>query len=655
MSKNISFLQLNQKIKLLEEKLFTLEKFEEEANLKAFLLDSATDAVTLFDLEGNFSYVNYATCSIFGYTPKELLQKNIIEFDVHTDKVQEKIKKLMTKGAHYFETEIRCRDGSILPVEVSACIIDANGTPYILSVCRDISERKAAKAAINREREQLFAIFESIDEAIYISDPDTYEILYANKAFVSVFGPAIGQKCHKILQDNDDPCHFCTDNQIFGENAGKTFIWECRNKKNKNWYHCINRAIHWPDGRLVRYEMAIDITKKKKGEEELAQSRKMEAIGTLAAGIAHDFNNILNSIFGYLELLQHYTPEGDKNNDFLQGIALAGTRASEIIKQILIFSRQGEEARETVFLQKTIEEVLKVHFENCSCQDLIKYKIAVDRECCPIKADVAQLHQLCLNLLQNACQAMLPAGGELGIKLSQVEITREKIHRHPELTIGKYARMTVSDTGHGMDKKTIEKIFNPYFTTRTFGEGTGLGLAICHGIVKNYGGAIMVTSTPGQGTTFDVFLPLQEQEKPSPYIKGHAEEKPLVEKGKHILFVDDEKISVDTWRIALELEGFEVTGHADSKKALESFQNTPKTFDIIITDQRMPGLTGTELTKEARRIRPDIPVILSSGWNDTVTEREAKKMGINEVVAKPHKMKDLLNAIHTVFLQSATS
>ena len=417
------------------------------------------------------------------------------------------------------------------------------------------------------------------------------------------------------------------------------------------WQHWINCGSFDKDGNILEYQgVGRDITHMKKMEEEKlifesqrSQAKKNEAIGTLAGGIAHDFNNILNSIFGQIQLLKNTTPETDKRYDQIEGISIASIRARDLVKQILVFGRQGEQNQQPVLLQPIIEETLQLLDQQKN--ESINVQQKINMGCGAIQADPTQIRQVCTNLITNAFQSMKQDGGLLEVKLAETEVGEER-KVHPNLKAGRYVRFTISDSGPGIRQEVLEKIFDPYFTTRTFGEGTGLGLAIADGIVKSHGGAIIVDSMPGHGTVFDVFFPLSKDQTKLVSVEQH---KKTPQSAKHILFVDDEPINVQTWKMALEMEGFKVTGYSDSLEALEAFRESPETYDIIITDQRMPNLTGIELAEEVRQTRRDIPILLSTGWSDSISKRKVKDMGINEVIAKPHEMENLLNAIGSAF------
>ncbi len=363
-------------------------------------------------------------------------------------------------------------------------------------------------------------------------------------------------------------------------------------------------------------------------EARLRQAQKMEAIGTLAGGIAHDFNNILAVILGYADLAKDDAPPGSKFAGDLDKVLEAGNRAKDLVKQILAFSRQSKVERIPMQLQSLIKEALKML--RSSIPTTIEIHDNIDPRCAVVLADPTQVHQILMNLCTNANHAMEESGGILKIELKNNCIDkgdRQALHIEP----GEYVELVVSDTGCGIGPDVIDKIFDPYFTTKDPGKGTGMGLAIIHGIIADYGGAITVESELGKKTTFTVYFPVIEQEE-LPLGKD-AEEIPLGT--ERVLFIDDEELLAEMGQDLLERLGYSVTVRQSSLDALSTFQNCPDDFDIIITDQTMPGMTGSDLARRILQIRPDIPIILCTGYSNLIDEEKAKSLGIKEFAVKP--------------------
>ena len=386
----------------------------------------------------------------------------------------------------------------------------------------------------------------------------------------------------------------------------------------------------------------IDITERKRLEDKLLQSQKMESIGTLAGGIAHDFNNILGSIIGYTELASLDIPDGSKPGQYLNEVLNAGNRAKDLVKQILAFGRQGAQEKKPVLVSLIIKEVLT--FLRASLPATIEIRQNIEKDTGIVEADPTRIHQVLMNLCTNAHHAMREKGGILEINLTNVDMDAHAVKQYPEMSSGLYLRLSVSDTGHGMAPDVKERIFDPYFTTKDTGEGTGLGLAVAHGIIKDRGGTITVYSEPGKGSVFNVYLPVIE--------KAAEPEKDTVESiltgHERILFIDDEPDLVEIGKQILENMGYDVVVRTSSIEALELFRAQPDRFDLVITDMTMPQLTGDRLAVELMKIRPDIPIIICTGYSERTSEEKAKEMGIKAFTMKPLTMRSLANTIRKV-------
>jgi PAS domain S-box-containing protein len=409
----------------------------------------------------------------------------------------------------------------------------------------------------------------------------------------------------------------------------------------------VNAEIIHTDGQPAGAQgIARDITERKQAEEalrlseeKLRQGQKLEAIGKLAGGIAHDFNNILSAILGYAELSSEEVSPDHPIRANLDQIIKAGKRARDVVQQILAFSRKLDQERRPIQLQVILDEALKLL--KATLPATIQIETDIDPECSPVLADPTQMHQVILNLATNAAYAMNTTGGLLKIELRPSWPEGGLFGPLPELPPGKYVALSVSDTGPGIDPKIQKHIFEPYFTTKSAGEGSGLGLAVVHGIVQSHGGAISVKSAPGEGACFQVHLPTC-QEKPVS-IAAPAPEKA---KGQgRILLVDDEEAIVALGIRSLSKLGYLVTGETRSVRALEIFSEDPDQFDLVVTDQTMPNLTGLLLAQEIWKIRPNLPVIISSGYSEQVTIEKAASLGFNTYLSKPYTTSELAKAI----------
>jgi PAS domain S-box-containing protein len=391
-------------------------------------------------------------------------------------------------------------------------------------------------------------------------------------------------------------------------------------------------------------ERNLAVQERQKLQIQLQQTQKMEAVGTLAGGIAHDFNNILSAILGYAELSQTQIPQESKPHEYLSKIIKSVERAADLVKQILTFSRQAEQERKPMQLQPIVKESLKLL--RGSLPSTIEIKKDIDPACRPILASFSQMHQVIMNLCTNAYHAMRKNGGVLSVTLAEADLPPELSEQQPELRPGRYAKLVVADTGSGIEKNIQERIFEPYFTTKKHGEGTGLGLATVHGIVMSHEGTIAVKSEPGKGASFEVYFPtLEKHVVMDQIVKVEISPVPI---SARVLFVDDEEMIVELAESVLERMNCDVVALSNGIEAFAAFEKDPHGFDIVITDQTMPGLTGIELAQKILAIRPDMPIILATGFSEMVNEKKAKEIGIREFIMKPLAIRDLSQAVWKV-------
>ncbi len=384
---------------------------------------------------------------------------------------------------------------------------------------------------------------------------------------------------------------------------------------------------------------------KAKLEDQLMQLQKMETIGTLAGGIAHDFNNILTPILGYTEMaLEELSDESVLKYDIEQ-INSAATRGKDLVQQILTFSRQVDFDKKPLKLDDIIQEVMKLI--RASFPSNIEIRQDLSNKCGTVLADATQMHQIIMNLCTNAYHAMMGSGGELGVKLDKVSVGSRPINGTAKIEKGTYVRLIISDTGHGMDKRTMERIFEPFFTKKEVGTGSGLGLSVVHGIVNNYNGTIVVESEPGKGSTFMIYLPQHSED--------HIPRKDSIHKVKKgigsILFVDDEKEITFMGKRMLESLGYTVDIKSDSLEALTEFKRDPGKYDLLVTDQAMPKMMGTELIGKVKQIRPDLKSIIITGYQDSIPKDAMEQFGIADIISKPLILSEFSELIRKVLTE----
>ncbi len=380
-------------------------------------------------------------------------------------------------------------------------------------------------------------------------------------------------------------------------------------------------------------------------EAQLRQTQKLEALGRLAGGIAHDFNNVLAIMLGHVEFLLQDSAEGSDIQASLQNVWRAGERATELIRQISLFGRYHEHHLESTNLSQVIEETLRLI--RATIPASIEIRSHIQPHCHFILADASQIQQILVNLCVNARHAMKERGGTLELRLTEAAING-KLAQNLGLGSGLYLKLTVSDTGQGIPASAEEHIFEPFFTTKDVGEGSGLGLAVVHGIVTGHGGTIMVESVVGQGTIFSIYFPVVEDHGP---MVDTREESFDTEKGQgHILVVDDEPDLVNLYKAALTQSGYQVTVCYNGSDALSIFQLDPDRIDLVFTDQLMPGLTGIQLSEEIQKIRADVPIILATGYSDSISEHNVADYGLSEFLSKPIKIRGLRQTIRKILV-----
>ncbi|MBU1701543.1 MAG: response regulator [Candidatus Eisenbacteria bacterium] len=508
----------------------------------------------------------------------------------------------------------------------------------IVFTAAHVIQETAAIEALRESEYKYRRLFENVTDAVMIFEAETQKVVDANKSAVDLYGYT-----REGLLELKYPyiCAQVDDTKIseggMSKDTGNTGQVGYHRKNDGTIFPVeVSEAVFMLGSSKMICRLVRDITQRLESErlkEQLLQSQKMEAIGTLAGGIAHDFNNILYALIGYAKLAILESDPNCNVHDYLKQIEIAGHRAAELVRQILAFSRQSEGTQRPVKLQAIISETIALLRGTLPATVEIYQRVSDD--CPPVETDGVQINQMLMNLCTNAFQAMQDRRGVLEIGLDEVIVTKEQAARVEGLRPGKYARLVVTDNGVGMSESVAKRVFDPYFTTKRPGQGSGLGLSIVHGIIKSHKGAINIVSSPGQGTKCEVYLPIKcsdgnDYEEPENQERGEA----WTGTG-HILFVDDEKMITDMADNILSDHGYRVSAFTDSTKALAAFRESPMSYDLVISDITMPKTTGIELSQEIRRHRPDIPIILCTGYSDVLDLEWAENFGIEACLEKP--------------------
>ena len=608
------------------------------------LIDNAQDLIIVLNSDATIRDISPVSERMLGYTPEEVIGRSALEF-VHSEDqaiaMQLIAEMVATPGeARSLEHRTMRKDGTWRSVETKGeALVDSEDAIIILNM-RDMTERIAVESTNRR----LAAAVEQSADAVMITNP-AGRIEYVNPAFEKVTGytaeEALGETPRLMKSGCHEPAFYMEMWNVIRQGENWTGQITNRHKDGHLIEERVSIApIKGRDG-AVEYFVAVkrDITQINRMEAQIRQSQKLEAIGTLAGGIAHDFNNILAAILGFSEMaLNEVGREGEVAED-IREVITAGTRAKELVQQILTFSREAEVDKQPVQLQAIIKETVKLL--GATLPSTISIVEKSEADCENVYADPSQMHQVLMNLCTNAYHAMREKGGVLKIQLCGVDIDEVSVQQHADLQPGHYARLTVSDTGHGMTREVLERIFEPFFSTKKH-EGTGLGLSTVHGIVRSHNGAISVYSEPGRGTTINVYLPhvVRQADQKVPDERAETEGA-----GEHILFVDDEEVLVRLAKQLLERMGYRVTACNSSAAALDVFRSDPNAFDVIVSDQTMPGITGQQLATKVRKIRGDIPIIIATGFSEMLTPERCKAAGIHTVLNKPIISRDLSQAV----------
>ncbi len=613
------------------------------------LFNSINDAVFIHSISpdgtmGNFIQTNNAACKQLGYSAKELMQMTPMDIDEpgSSDTAVKVVQRLLENRSVTFEMIHKSKDGQTIPVEISSRLFTQTDEPLAISIARDISNRKKNAA----ERERLITAIEQAGESIVITDPEG-RIQYTNPAFQQITGYArqeVEGKNPRFLKSghHDNAFYKVLWDTIL---SGNRWTNQLINKRKDGSFYtseCAISPVKNEMGEILNFVwIAKDITKEVQLEKRISQAQRIESIGNLAGGIAHDFNNILFPIVGLSEMLMEDFPADTPVHESAKEIHRAAKRGSDLSKRILAFSRQSTH-KLPVRLQKVLNEALKL--SRSTIPSSIEIIQDVQHDCGFVMTDPTQFHQVVMNLITNAYHAVEQTNGSISIRLKEITLDPNGLARST-LTKGRYVRLTVADTGCGIEPAIVDKIFEPYFTTKVQGKGTGLGLAVVYGIVKENGGDIKAYSEPGNGTTFSVYLPRMEN---SPTFLPDQVVAPDQTGTERILLVDDEEPIVRMEKQMLERLGYQVSERTSSTDALKAFRTSPDTFDLVITDMAMPHMTGVQLAKEMNAIRPDLPILICTGFSERLDESKVKSFGVKGILMKPVIKSEMAKTVRRV-------
>lgn len=634
------------------------KKMEQSLKESAGLLESIfrTSPVGIgLVIDRVFKWTNEKLCELTGYSEEELKGQSarmVYPNDEAYEFVgKEKYEQIKKYGTGTVATKWRKKDGSVIDVLLSSTPLDLQDLSVgVTFTVLDITKVKKYQSDLKKARDEWERSFNAIQDLVTIQNKDR-RIIRVNDATCQFFNKRqdeiIGSHCYELFRGISDPCTTCPLTETLDDTEPHATIIEHKNLGKI--FHVSSSPILDDKGQIEQLiHVAKDITMQKKMEDDLLQAHKMEAIGTLAGGVAHDFNNILSAVIGYAQLAKINMEDPQEAISDIDEILKAGYRAQNLVKQILTFSRKGEQKLESFKPYIIVKEALKLM--RASIPSTIEIQEDIDPSSGTVTADPTNIQQVLMNLCTNALHAMENEQGVLKVSLRQKDLSDADVEGELGISAGSFIEINVSDTGHGMDKETVSRIFEPYFTTKN--TGSGMGLSVVHGIIRGYGGMIKVESDIDQGTTFKVYIPVSHKKIETQQARPVNS---LPTGNEHILVVDDEDTIINFQKAALEHLGYTVTATTSSLHAFNKFEANPDKYDLLITDQTMPHMPGSELAKEIFKIKPDFPIILCTGYSSLVSEKAALKMGIKEFLLKPVDWERLAQVVRVALDNQAVS
>lgn len=607
------------------------------------LADQFNDAIYFVDHEGIVSFVSPQVETMLGISSDQIIGENFLNF-IHPgdrDDIKLAFSDALQGRIQPGEYRLRTKSEEYLWIRTSSRpVCENNNLVGFQGVLIDITEHKKFEESFKllfREMLDGFALHEFIfdDEG----NPLDYRFLDVNPAFERMTGRkregVVGKTVKEVFPETE-PIWIEKYGQVTLN--GEPVLFE-------SYSQAIGRHFRVSAFRPAKNQFAclfVDITDLKQAESHLRQAQKMEALGALASGIAHDFNNILFPIMGLSELLLEDLALDSKEKEYVKGILGAGSRGTELVKQILAFSRQTEQKKLPIRVQLVVKEVFKLARSTIPAN--INISLNIQKDCGMVIVDPTQLHQVVMNLITNAYHAVEPTGGQITMQLKEVDLDGGAIGAS-DLGPGRYALLSVTDTGCGIPPEARDKIFEPYFTTKEKGKGTGLGLAVVYGIVKEHNGEIEIYSEVESGTTFNVYLPIAQE----PMIQRSAKPVETYPTGtERILLVDDDQQIVALESQMLNRLGYSIESRTSSVEALQAFKANPGKFDLVLSDLTMPNMTGDQLAKELIMIRSDIPIIICTGFSEDVTDQKLKTSGVKGILMKPIIKSEMAKTVRRV-------
>ena len=621
------------------------------------LFEAAQDGILVLDYAtGRITDVNPFLVKLLGFSHAEMVGHTVGELSPFRDMVsnEEMLERLQAHGyVRYEDLPLKAIDGSLIAVEFVSNVYEAGGEKVIQCNIRDITARKHSAQQLTL----LHSCVANLNEMVVITEAEPLTepgpaIVFVNAAFERITGYASAEalgRSPRFLQGKN------TDRRILAELHHALEQRQAIRRQVINYHK--NGTEYWVDmdivpvfdtaGKCTNFvAIGRDVTTERKHEARLRETQKMESMGQLAGGIAHDFNNILTALGANIYLMKSGASVTPETLEHLESMTEATQRASDLVNQILMFSRRNNPEREPIHLNHVVLEALKLLRASLPANIRIQTELT---ETPTVLANPSAIHQIIMNLGTNAWHAMRPRPGVLKVDMKTMEADVDFVKTHPDLTPGQYVLLTVSDSGCGMDRATQERVFEPFFTTKEVGEGTGLGLSVVHGIMRAHEGTVTVYSQPGQGTTFHLYFPVALVETAVletavvPIPRGQ---------GQHILLVDDEAALARLGKQVLEHLGYRVTATTSAQEAITAVREQPNAFDLLITDLTMPVTDGVSLGRQLQLLQPGLPMILATGYSGTLTIAAVIASGFAELVDKPVNARTLGETVDRVLRQA---